>query len=174
MRKTEKIVVIGVIIIFATVLLFSIKPASAQLTAYPGTFGTTSVSNYSTFPTFSTYAYPTYPFYSGTPTFTNYSYQSYPYYGTGLWGSIYPGTSNTGILPSSGIYNQPINILQLLQIYQYLAYAYQFYQIARVTPFFYQTDLVADYIGSSLYSFANQNNLDPQAAIISFIQQNLL
>lgn len=174
MKKTGKIMVICVIIIFTTAFFSSFEPASAQLTAYPGSFGTTSVSNYSTFPTFTNYSYQSYPYYSTFPSFTNYSYQSYPYYGTGFGGSIYPTTSNLGVFPGAGLYPQSQNIFQLLQYYQYLSYAYQFYQIARVTPLFYQTDIVADYIGSSLYSYATQNNLEPQAAIISFIQQSLL
>ena len=87
---------------------------------------------------------------------------------------MYPGLGTSGYFPGAGTGFGYSNIYNALQYYQYLSYAYQFYQIARSTPMFYQNDLVADYIGSSLYSYANNYNLSPQEAIITFIQQNLL
>ena len=133
--------------------LFSIENADSQFLS----FGTTSVSNYGSF-----------------PTFVNYTNQLYPYSGLGYYGGISPSTGGLGYYQGYGVNTFMPDIMKIMMYYQYLSYAYQFYQIARVTPMFYQQDIVADYIGSSLYSFANQNNLSPQEAIILFIQQNLL
>lgn len=133
--------------------LFTFENAYSQF----GSFGTTSISNYGTF-----------------PLFANYTNQYYPYSGIGYFGGYSPLAGNLGYFQGYGGNPYTSNIMKIMMYYQYLSYAYQFYQIARVTPMFYQQDMIADYIGSSLYSYANQNNLSAQEAILSFIQQNLL
>lgn len=182
MKSLAKTILISCLII-ATALFFSFKTVNAQ-TTYPGVFGLTSVSNYGISPL------DTYPWSFGTTSVTNYG--TYPYFGGytnspylyygnillgglgGLGGGYYPGLGTSGYLPGVGADLGYSNIFTALQYYQYLSYAYQFYQIARSTPMFYLNDVVADYIGSSLYSYATNYNLSPQDAIISFIQQNLL
>lgn len=165
------------IIIFTVTLFFSFETLYAQIT-YPGVFGLTSVSNLGVYSPLSTYPwsfgttsvtnYGTYPFFGG------YTNSLLPYSGNILIGGMYPGLGTSGYLPGVGTDFGYSNIFMALQYYQYLSYAYQFYQIARSTPMFYLNDMVADYIGSSLYSYATNYNLSPQEAIISFIQQNLL
>ncbi len=165
------------LMIITVALFFSFEPLFAQTTTYPATFGLTSVSNYgvsplATYPwsfgTTSLINYGTYPF------FTGYANPLSPFYGNTFWGGFYPAVGSLGSLSSARIDPGYSNIFQALQYYQYLSYAYQFYQIARTTPMFYQNDLIADYIGSSLYSYATQYDLSPQDAIITFIRQNLL
>ena len=181
MKYYVRIITIS-LMIAVTAIFFSTTPLNAQLLGtYPGSFGVTSVSNWGltsplgyTYPyslgTTSVSSYGTYPYYSG------YTSSLYPYYGNPLLGG-YPGLG--GLSPYSGTgvgsgYTNIMQAMQLLQYYQYLTYAYNFYMIARSTPMFYQTDLMADYIGSSLYSYAQNLNLSPQEAIITFIRQNLL
>jgi hypothetical protein len=174
MKYLGKTIVISLLII-TVALFFSLETLNAQ-TTYPGVFGLTSVNNYvsplGTYPwsfgTTSVTNYGTYPFLGG---FTN---SPLSYYGNILLGGLYPGLGTSGYLPGVGTDLGYSNIFQALQYYQYLSYAYQFYQIARTTPLFYLNDITADYIGSSLYSYATNLNLSPQEAIISFIQQNLL
>ena len=169
MKKARKTIIICVFI-FAAMFLFSFSPVSAQYSTkgmtYPWYFGTTSVMNYGAF-----------------PYVMDYASKFQPYFGTTFVGSG-PAIGDVGYLSSVRLHPDAavmyvadpyiVNLMQALQYYQYLSYAYQFYQIARTTPMFYLQDIVADYIGSSLYSYANQYNLSPEAAIISFIQQNLL
>lgn len=156
MKKYEKVIVILFMLIAALIFL-SFTPLSAQINLFPWSFGTTSVNTYGAYP------------FSG-----NYLSSLLPYYGYGLFGGLNPGLGGTGypsgISPASGF----LNIMKAMQYYQYLNYAYQFYMVARSTPMFYMYDITADYIGSSLYSFAQKNSLSPQEAIITFIQQNLL
>lgn len=175
MKCLAKTIVISFIII-TVALFFSFETLYAQYT-YPGVFGLTSVSNLGISPLDS------YPWSFGTTSVTNYGtypyFGGYPnsplaYYGNILLGGLYPGLGTSGYLPGVGTDLGYSNIFQALQYYQYLSYAYQFYQIARTTPLFYLRDITADYIGSSLYSYATNYDLSPQEAIISFIQQNLL
>jgi hypothetical protein len=176
MKCLTKTIVIYFIIITVT-LFFSFETLYAQAT-YPGVFGLTSVSNLGIYSPLNTYPwsfgttsitnYGTYPFFGG------YTNSPLSYYGNILLGGMYPGLGTSAYLPGVGADLGYSNIFQALQYYQYLSYAYQFYQMARVTPMFYLNDIVADYIGSSLYSYATNYNLSPQEAIISFIQQNLL
>ena len=177
MKYFVRIVTIS-LMISVTAVFFLTTPLHAQLGTYPGTFGVTSVSNWGissplgytypwSFGTTSLTDYGTYPYYSG------YTSSLYPYYGNTLLGG-YPGLTNLSPLSSTRVSPGYTNIMQALQYYQYLTYAYNFYLIARSTPMFYQTDIMADYIGSSLYSYAQNLNLSPQEAIITFIRQNLL
>ncbi|MGA1839731.1 MAG: hypothetical protein ACMUIU_03815 [bacterium] len=175
MKSLAKTIVFSFLII-TVALFFSFGTINAQ-TTYPGVFGLTSVNNLGISPL------NTYPWSFGTTSITNYgtypyfgSYTNSPYlyYGNILLGGYYPGSGISGYLPGVGADLGYSNIFKALQYYQYLSYAYQFYMIARSTPMFYMNDIVADYIGSSLYSYANNYNLSPQEAIISFIQQNLL
>lgn len=162
MKLSGKLTVVSILIVLVA-LFISLDPVSAQMSTYPWFFGTTSVSNY-----------------AGVPYTMNYINRARPYYGTTFAGGVYPAWGEVGFVSSvksaiPGVSMIPAtNVMNMLQYYQYLLYAYQFYQIARVTPYFYSNDIIADYIGSSLYSYGNLNNLGPQEAIIGFIQQNLL
>lgn len=164
----------------AAVILFSIcvigmllnTPVSAQISFYQQPyFGTTSTTNYGIS-----------PFSLGgiSPYGINYSYSSlyYPYgysslnypYASGY--SPYMGTS--GLYPGlGGSMTDYANLMMAMQYYQYLNYAYNFYQIAKVTPMFYMRDFTADYIGSALYSYIQNSGLTQQEGILSFIQQYL-
>jgi len=169
-----KVRVIGIILMTVSLIAFS-GALYAQTATYPQTFGLTSVNNYVSPLSLYPYSFGTTSVFSPTtnPYFTGYNSLLWPYYGNTLVGP-YPGLA--GLSPFSSVRTGPsyANIMQAMLYYQYLSYAYQFYMIARSTPMFYQNDIVADYIGSSLYSYATNYNLSPQEAIISFIQQNLL
>lgn len=157
----NKIAIITCIIL--AILFISIYSVSAQffyntpISTYPWYFGTTSTNNY-----------------AGFPFVFDYITKAHPFYGNTFLGGIYPALGDTGFFSSVRSIPGVPNIFDLLKYYNYLTYAYQFYQIARTTPMFYMNDIVADYIGSSLYSYISQNNFTPQEAIINFIQQNLL
>lgn len=178
MKYFVKIITISLMITISAVF-FLTTPSYAQLFGtYPGSFGVTSLSNLGissplgytypgSFGTTSLTGYGTYPYYSG------YTSSLYPYYGNTMVGG-YPGLAGLSPYSGIGVGSGYTNIMQALQYYQYLTYAYNFYMIARSTPMFYQNDILADYIGSSLYSYAQNLNLSPQEAIITFIRQNLL
>jgi hypothetical protein len=175
MKHSVKLFSISCIILAA--ILFSSVTPYAQLSTYPATFGTTSVSNYGitspldvypwSFGTTSLVSYGAYPFYSGISPMLS------PYLGNTFFGGI-PALG--GLSPLSSVRVGPgyLDIMKTMQYYQYLTYAYNFYLTARSTPMFYMNDLVADYIGSSLYSYINNYDLAPQEAILGFIQQYLL
>ena len=176
MMGYRKISILSIcILILSLCLSILITPLYAQYSTYPYTFGTTSIANYGSYPyTFGTTSisnYGSYPLYSG------YTNSIYPYFSGGLLGGGYYG-SLYGNYGGYGYYGgglSPYNeLMKIIQYYQYLTYAYQFYMVARQTPMFYQRDIVADYIGSALYSFVDKSGLSPEQAIISFIQQNLL
>ena len=164
-----KVTVIGIFFIGLSIIVFS-GALYAQTALYPQTFGLTSVNNYISplnlypysFGTTSVFGTQTNPYFSG------YYSQLWPYYGNTLVGGF---PSLAGLSPISSVRTYPgyANIYQAMLYYQYLTYAYNFYLIARSTPMFYQNDIVADYIGSSLYSYATNYDLSPQEAIIGFI-----
>jgi len=149
----------------------------AQLSIFPATFGTTSVSNYGITSPLDVYpwsygitspiSYGTNPFYSGISPMLS------PYLGNTFTGGI-PALAGLSPFSNAWVGSGYLDLMKTIQYYQYLMYAYNFYLIARSTPMFYMNDLVADYIGSSLYSYANNYELSPQEAIIGFIQQHLL
>ena len=168
------ITLLSISFVIISVILFSSVVTHAQ---YPATFGTTSVSNYGitspldvfpwSFGTTSLTSYGTYPFYSGISPMLS------PYLGNTFFGGI-PSLGSLSPLSSVRVGPGYLDLMKTIQYYQYLMYAYNFYLVARSTPMFYMNDLVADYIGSSLYSYATNYELAPQEAILGFIQQYLL
>ena len=178
MKYFVRIITISLMIAI-TAVFFLTTPSHAQLFGtYPGSFGVTSVSNWGITSPLG-YAYPfslgttSFGGYGTYPSYSGYTSSLYPYYSNPLLGG-YTGLGGLSPYSGIGVGSGYTNIMQALQYYQYLTYAYNFYMIARSTPMFYQNDLIADYIGSSLYSYAQNLNLSPQEAIITFIQQNLL
>ena len=89
-------------------------------------------------------------------------------YGGGMLGSMYGGMYG-GML--GGLNN---NQGEALQVYNYLQYALNFYNMAKVTPGLYQQDFEADYIGAVMASYAINLNLTPEEAIVYFVGQNYL
>ena len=141
--------------IVLSVLLFFSNPLYAQHMTYPYYFGPTSIPHYG-------------------PYVMSPAVKFVPSVGNVMGSMVYPTIADMGFLSSVKIHPEVQAYYQMLQYYQYLSYAYNFYQIASMTPYFYMTDIVADYIGSSLYSYIQQTGLPTNTAIINFIQQNLL
>ncbi len=162
MKDYKKFIVTFVFMIFISIVI-STSPISAQFGYYPSSFGTTSLTGLGISP---------YSIMGISPYGLSYNYfpSLLPYYA-----GYSPLMGTLGYLPGVGN-NIPdfINQIKMMQYYQYLSYAYQFYQIARSTPMFYLRDITADYIGSALYSYVQNSGLGTQEAIINFIQQNLL
>ncbi|MGA1843468.1 MAG: hypothetical protein ACMUIS_02770 [bacterium] len=166
---------LGISCAILSVIIFSSTIIHAQL--YPSTFGTTSVSNYGitspldvfswSYGATSPIGYGAYPFYSGISPLLS------PYLGNTFGGGI-PSLGGFSPFWGAGIGSGYLDLMKTIQYYQYLMYAYNFYLVARSTPMFYMNDLVADYIGSSLYSYINNPGLSQQQAILGFIQQYLL
>ena len=80
-----------------------------------------------------------------------------------------------GLIPQQGL-NIPSHstMLEIVSVYNYLVYALQFYENAQNTPYLYQQDLEADYIGALMYSYAHNIGVSPEEAILYFIRENYL